>query len=75
MIRAEVLVLLEELKAGRRIDGLIPGETVALIAVQAHGSDAVELTYKSAASGLGQQVVFRKDETNLSIAKGGSRPF
>lgn len=68
-------MLLEELKPGLRIDGLIPAESVTVIAVQWHGTDALELTYKTSAGGLGQQVVFRKDEDALGVAMSGSRAF
>ena len=68
-------MLLEELKPGLRIDGLIPAEVITVIAVQWHGSAALELTYKTAAGGLGQQVVFRKDEGKLAVAQSGSRAF
>ena len=50
---------LEELKPGLRINGLIPAEVVTVIAVQWHGSDALELTYKSSVGGLVQDVIFR----------------
>ena len=66
---------LEELKPGLRVDGLIPGEVITVIATQWHGTDALELTYKNSAGGLGQQVVFRKDQGSLSVAESGSRPF
>ncbi|ETA00863.1 hypothetical protein CcI6DRAFT_03684 [Frankia sp. CcI6] len=68
-------MLLEGLKPGLRVDGLIPAEVVTVIAAQWHGSDALELTYKTAAGGLGQQVVFRKDQDKLSVAQTGSRAF
>jgi len=68
-------LFLEELKPGLRLDGLIPAEVVTVIAAQAHGADAVELTYKTTAGHLGQQVVFRKDQGNVSIAASGSRAF
>ena len=64
---------LEELKPGLRIEGIIPSEVLTVVAVQWHGADALELTYKSTAGALGQQVVFRKDEGKLSIAQSGSR--
>src|SRR3954447_22086124 len=66
---------LEELKPGLRIEGLVPSEVVTVIAVQWHGADAVELTYKTASGGLGQQVVFRRDAGRGSIAQTGSRAF
>ncbi|WP_311209490.1 MULTISPECIES: helicase-related protein [unclassified Aeromicrobium] len=66
---------LEELKAGLRVEGLIPAEVITVLAAQWHGADAVELTYKDAGGGLGQQVIFRKDEGQLSVAQSGSRAF
>lgn len=66
---------LEELKPGLRLQGLIPAEVVTVIAVQWHGGDALELTYKTTTGGLGQQVIFRKNEAQLDIAQTGSRPF
>ncbi|MDC3729267.1 helicase-related protein [Rhodococcus sp. Rp3] len=66
---------LEELKPGLRIDGVIPNEVITVIAAQWHGTDALELTYKNASGGLGQQVVFRKDQGHLSVAQSGSRAF
>lgn len=68
-------MLLEELKTGLRLHGLIPAEVVTVIAVQWHGGDALELTYKTTAGGLGQQVVFRNDEDALTVAQTGSRSF
>lgn len=68
-------MLLEELKTGLRLHGLIPAEVVSVIAVQWHGGDALELTYKTTAGGLGQQVVFRKDQDALTVAQTGSRSF
>nr|MDT0665898.1 hypothetical protein [Micromonospora sp. DSM 115978] len=68
-------MLLEEFGPGLRIDGLIPAEVVTVIYAQRHGNDAVELTYKTTDGVLGQQVVFRKDESRLSVASTGSRPF
>ena len=68
-------MLLEELKPGLRIDGLIPAEVVTVIYAQWHGTDALELTYKTTAGSLGQQVVFRKDQDKLGVAQTGSRPF
>jgi superfamily II DNA or RNA helicase len=68
-------MLLEELKPGLRISGLIPGEVVTVIFAQSHGADTVELTFKTAAGTLDQQVVFRKDQDKLSVAQTGSRAF
>ncbi|MFJ5599931.1 helicase-related protein [Micromonospora parva] len=66
---------LEDLSPGLRVAGVIPGETVSVLAAQWHGSDAVELTYKTLDGGLRQQVLFRADEPKLSLSDTGSRPF
>ncbi|ORA83335.1 helicase [Mycolicibacter kumamotonensis] len=66
-------MLLEELKPGLRIDGLIPAQVITVIFAQWHGTDALELTYKTNDGALGQQVVFRKDQDNLTVAQTGSR--
>lgn len=68
-------MLLEELKMGIRLHGLIPSDVVTVIAAQWHGEDALELTYKTTSGDLGQQVVFRKDEVALTVAPTGSRSF
>ncbi|ULE32282.1 helicase-related protein [Mycobacterium sp. IDR2000157661] len=68
-------MLLEELKPGLRIDGLIPSQVITVIFAQWHGTDALELTYKTSDGALGQQVVFRNDQNNLTVAQTGSRAF
>jgi len=68
-------MLLEELKPGLRINGLIPAEVVTVIFAQWHGADTLELTFKTAAGTLDQQVIFRKDQDKLSVAQTGSRAF
>lgn len=68
-------MLLEELKPGLRIDGLIPAQVITVIFAQWHGTDALELTYKTNDGALGQQVVFRKDQDTLTVAQTGSRAF
>ncbi len=68
-------MLLEELAPGVRVDGLIPGQSLTILATQSHGADAVEITYKDSAGRLGQQVVFRSDEGSLRAAVRGGRAF
>ena len=58
-------MLLEELKPGLRINGLIPAEVITVIYAQWHGTDALELTYKTASGQVDQQVVFRNDQDKL----------
>lgn len=66
---------LEDLRFGVGVLGVVPGEPVEVIAAQPHGSDAVELTYRTAGGGLGQRVLFRADEDKLRPSDAGGRPF
>jgi len=66
---------LEDLQPGLRLTGVIPGQNVSVIAVQPHGADAVELTYKTAQGGLGQRVLGRDAEAMLAIARAEARPL
>jgi hypothetical protein len=66
---------LEDLQPGLRLAGVIPGPTVAVIAVQPHGADTVELTYKAAEGGLGQRVLGRDAEPKLAVAQTEARPL
>ena len=47
--------ILEDLQPGLHLAGVIPGQSVSVIAVQPHGADAIELTYKTVAGDLGQR--------------------
>ena len=55
---------LEDLQPGLHLAGVIPGQNVSVIAVQPHGADAIELTYKTAEGDLGQRVLGRDAEEN-----------
>jgi superfamily II DNA or RNA helicase len=66
---------LEDLQPGLRFAGVIPGQNVSVIAVQPHGADAIELTYKTAEGELGQRVLGRDAEEKLAIAQAEARPL
>ena len=66
---------LEDLKPGLQLAGVIPGQPVSVIAVQPHGGDAIELTYKSEEGGLGQRVLGRDAEAALHIVQAQARPL
>ena len=66
---------LEDLQPGLRLAGVIPGQNVAVIAVQPHGADAIELTYKTGEGELGQRVLGRDAEAKLAIAQAEARPL
>ena len=64
---------LEDLQPGLRLAGVIPGQNVSVVAVQPHGVDAIELTYKTAEGELAQRVLGRDAEGKLAIAQ--ARPL
>lgn len=66
---------LEDLQPGLRLRGVIPGQSVSVIALRPHGADAIELTYKTAEGELGQRVLGRDAEKKLAIADVESRPL
>jgi superfamily II DNA or RNA helicase len=66
---------LEHLKPGLHLAGVIPGQHVSVIAVQPHGGDAIELTYKTAEGDLGQRVLGRDAEATLNVVMAQARPL
>ena len=66
---------LEDLQPGLHLAGVIPGQNVSVIAVQPHGADAVELTYKTADGDLEQRVLGREAEEKLAIGHAEARPL
>ena len=66
---------LEDLQPGLHLAGVIPGQNVSVVAVQPHGPDAIELTFKTAEGELGQRVLGRDAEDKLAIAQAEARPF
>jgi superfamily II DNA or RNA helicase len=66
---------LEDLQLGQRLAGVIPGQNVSVIAVQPHGDNAIELTYRTAAGELGERVLGRDAEHKLAIVQIEARPL
>lgn len=66
---------LEDIASGLRLSGVIPGDTVTVIAAQLHGRDAVELTFRPTVGHIDQRVLYRADEPRLQIARASGRPF
>ena len=66
---------LEDIEAGHRLAGIVPGDVVAVLAAHRHGPDALEVTFKTATGMLGQRILYRADEGRPSLAQAGGRPF
>jgi hypothetical protein len=62
------MALLEELKPGVHVKGLLPGRPVTLIEVKRCGSTAAEVTYKESNGLPGTLLLYRDDVIHLEIA-------
>ena len=63
------MTILEDLKPGVKVKGIMPGKNVSVVDVKWHGSTAVELFYKRADGQTGAQLLFRDDEAKLEVAE------
>jgi SNF2 family DNA or RNA helicase len=68
------MALLDELTPGSRIDGLVAGSHVTIVAAEWNGTSALTLTYRTDDGKTGERLVYRDDEAQLSIVESG-RPW
>ena len=65
---------LEDLKPNTAIRGILPDQVVTVVNVQWFGSEALELTYKSASGRLANELLYRHDESRFEVVELG-RPW
>lgn len=65
---------LEDLRPNAAIRGILPDALVTVVNVQWFGSEAVELTYKTAAGKIANELLYRHDEPRLEVVEQG-RPW
>ena len=65
---------LEDLKPDAAVSGIVPGSYVTVVRVQREGTDVVTLTYKTQTGLLGEEVLFRDDESRIEVVEQG-RPW
>ena len=65
---------LEELQPNAAVRGVIPDALVTVVNVQWYGSDALELTYKTASGKVANELFYRHDEPRLEMVEQG-RPW
>lgn len=65
---------LEELTQGASVRGVLREGVVTVVDAKWHGDAVVELTYKDAAGGVGQELLYRDREPTLEIVQSG-RPW
>ena len=68
------MMRLEQLQPNAAVRGIVPNALVTVVNVQWFGSEALELTYKTADGKVGQEILYRHDEPRLEIVEQG-RPW
>jgi superfamily II DNA or RNA helicase len=65
---------LEDLTPNASVRGILPDSLVTVVSVQWFGSEALELTYKTAAGRVANELLYRHDESRIEIVEAG-RPW
>lgn len=68
------MLRLEDITKNAVIAGLEPGVAVTIRFVEAHGPDAIEVNYRLPSGETRERMLFRTDQTSLSLAESG-RPW
>jgi superfamily II DNA or RNA helicase len=65
---------LEELRPNAAVRGILPDSLVTVVSAQWFGSEALELTYKTPAGKVANELLYRHDESRIEIVEQG-RPW
>ena len=65
---------LEELTPNAAVRGILPGSLVTVVSVQWYGLAALELTYKTPAGKVANELLYRNDEARIEVVEQG-RPW
>ncbi len=68
------MIHLEDLQPNASVRGILPDSLVTVVNVQWFGSDALELTYKTPAGKVANELLYRHDEARLDLVEKG-RPW
>ena len=63
---------LEDLTPNASVRGIMPSGLVTVVNVQWHGSEALELTYKTAEGKVANELLYRHDEPRIEIVNRGA---
>jgi superfamily II DNA or RNA helicase len=67
-------VKLTDIAAGALLDGVLPGRSVAVVAVEPFGP-AINLTYRTLEGATGTALLYPKDEDRVTLAAAGGKQF
>ena len=68
------MIKLEDLQPNAAVRGILPDALVTVVSVQWFGSEALELTYKTPAGKVANELLYRHDEPRLEVVEQG-RPW
>ncbi len=68
------MIRLEDLQPNAYVRGILPDGLVSVVSVQWFGSEALELTYKTSAGKVANELLYRHDEARLDLVEKG-RPW
>lgn len=68
------MTTLEDLRPSAAVRGVLPDGLVTVVSVHWFGSEAVELTYKTAAGKVANELLYRHDEARIEVVEAG-RPW
>ncbi|MFZ0928390.1 MAG: SNF2-related protein [Syntrophobacteraceae bacterium] len=68
------MIRLQDLQPNAAVRGLLPDCLITIVSVQWFGSEALELTYKTPAGKVANELLYRNDEQRLEIVEQG-RPW
>ena len=67
------MTVLEDVKSGARVRGLVPGQSVQIVYVDWIGNQAINVVYREPQGGVSETTLYRDDEHRLGIdARGRS---
>lgn len=61
------MIRLQDITVGSIVSGLVKNEAVTIVATKAYGSDVLEVTFKNQQGELGEQLLYRDSEADLTI--------
>ena len=65
------MIKLEDIKKDAQVLGIQGNEIVRIVQVETVGDSAITVYYKDNQGRLGEQMLFRSDETRLELAQAG----
>jgi len=69
-----IMARLEDITVGTNVAGLAGNDTVSIVAVKWHGTNAITVTFKNNAGNVSEQILYREDENRID-AKDGNLPW